>query len=187
MSFVNDFTRDYAAIKRNNSESDATIDNINERLTVAEAEIVSLDIRVTANTVAIAALDIRLTTAEGKIDVLRIDLDQLRLELDGHVSSTEAHGSLGDIVGTDNYATLILGGTVKLAASVNDANPVSASPPASVGGAPALYDQSYANSQTSAINDLSSAVSATVSDANLAIAQLNLLMQSMRDALQLEP
>lgn len=51
---------------------DAQVKNDEQDITLADHEG-----RITANTVAIQLLDVRLTTAEGKIDVLRNDVDYL--------------------------------------------------------------------------------------------------------------
>lgn len=172
MSFVNDFTRDYAAVKRNSQNADGTIDDLS-------AEVVAINIRIDGVELRIDAVELRLTTVEGEVDTLRIDLDS-------HIAAQSAHGATGDIVGTDDYASLTTGGTVLQANAVVNANIVLASPPGPVGGAPAIYDASYADAQSAAINELSSALSTTIVGLNAAISQLNNLMASMRAAKQLK-
>jgi len=176
--FSNKFIKDYAAIKRNvDQNAEATDENT--------LSIESLDIRVTDNTAAITAIDIRLTTAEGEIDTLRIDLDQLRLDFNNHTAAQSAHGATGDIVGTDDYAQPAIGGTVLLAPAVADAAPSTVTPPTAVAAAPATYSQAYTDSQTAAINALSTALAQAIADYNAAVTQLNALLASERAAKQL--
>lgn len=192
--FSNKFIKDYAAIKRNSTETAGAVDEntgsievLTSRVDSAEAAISALTIRVGNTESAISAIDIRLTTAEGEIDTLRIDLDQLRLEFDTHVAAQSAHGATGDIVGTDDYAQPALGGTVFLAAAVADAVQSAVTPPAAVAAAPAAYSQAYADSQTNAINALSTALAQAIIDYNAVVTQLNALLASERAAKQLAP
>lgn len=60
---------------------DAQVKNDEQDLTLADHEG-----RITANTQAIQLLDVRLTTAEGKIDVLRNDVDYLLDKVTEHTS-----------------------------------------------------------------------------------------------------
>ena len=192
--FSNKFIKDYAAIKRNvdqnaeaTDENTLSIESLDARVDSAETAISALTIRVGNAESAISAIDIRLTTAEGEISTLRIDLDQLRLEFDTHVAAQSAHGATGDIVGTDDYATSLIGGTVLLAAAVADAAPSAATPPAAVAAAPAAYSQAYTDSQTNAINALSTALAQVIVDYNAVVTQLNALLASERAAKQLAP
>lgn len=186
MSFVNDFTRDYAAIKRNNSESDATIDDLSGRVDLLDEEVVAINMRIDGVDIRIDAVELRLTTVEGEVSTLRIDLDQLRIDFDAHASDRSAHGASGDIVGDLDFATYTKGGVVWLGLPVTNASFGGAPAPSSVGGAPAMYDQIYANSQTAAINSLSGAVSALNGGLLSVTTQLNLLLASLRAAKQID-
>lgn len=182
---ANKFVKDYAALKIGASDVAVAIDELDVRVTAAEAEIISLDIRVTAAEAEIVAIDIRLTTAEGEIDVLRIDLD-------AHVAAESAHGALGNIVGRLNFPIIepdpadSLAGVVFTALQVADAAPSTINPPPAVASAGAAYVQAYAQSQTDTINSLSSELDQLKSDFNNAVTQINLLMANMRTANQLE-
>lgn len=169
--FSNKFIKDYAAIKRNSTETAGAVDENTDSIEV-------LDSRVDSAETAISAIEIRVTTAEGEIGTLRIDLD-------AHVAAESAHGATGNIVGTDDYAQPALGGTVLLAAAVADAVPSAVTPPAAVAAAGAAYSQAYAQAQTDAINALSTALAQAVADFNSVIAQLNALLASERAAKQL--
>lgn len=179
MSFVNDFTRDYAAVKRNSQNADGTIDDLSARVDILDAEVIAINIRIDGVELRIDAVELRLTTVEGEVDTLRIDLD-------AHIAAQSAHGATGDIVGTDDYASLTTGGTVLQANTVGDANPIFASVPSSIGAAPLVYDQAYADSQTTAINLLSSSLFAVILGMNSNTTQFNNLLSSMRTAKQLK-
>lgn len=191
--FSNKFIKDYAAIKRNvDQNAEATdgntlsIESLDARVDSAEAAISALTIRVGNAESAISAIDIRLTTAEGEIDTLRIDLDQLRLEFDTHVAAQSAHGATGDIVGTDDYATALVGGTVLLAAAVTNAvaSTVSVTSPDAT-AAPAAYNQAQAQSVVTLANEMKGDINTLVANLNAVVTQLNALLASERAAKQL--
>lgn len=167
------FARDYAAIKG----------NISATVTATEG-----------NTDTIASLDARLDIAEGQIVIIlgRLtdidsEIDTLQTDLANHVAAQSAHGATGDIVGTGDYASPTVGGVVLLGAAVADAVPSAVTPPASVSAAGATYVQTYAQSQTDAINALSTAVGTLVTDLNAVVTQLNALLASERTAKQIAP
>lgn len=191
--FSNKFIKDYAAIKRNvDQNAEATdgntlsIESLDERVVIVEAQIVALDLRVDTLETEVAAIDIRLTTAEGEIDTLRIDLDQLRLEFNTHVAARSAHGATGDIVGADDYATALVGGTVLLAAAVANAvaSTVSVTSPDAT-AAPAVYDQAQAQSVVTLANEMKGEINTLVANLNAVVTQLNALLASERAAKQL--
>jgi len=64
-----------AAVK--NEEQDAELDNQGARITQLRIEVDNHELRITANSGAINLLDVRLSTAEGKITVLRSDVNYL--------------------------------------------------------------------------------------------------------------
>ena len=115
-----------------------------------------------------------------------------------HQTDDIAHGSTGDIVGTDDFCELALGGTVLLSPLVNDAvdstaevtiadaalstaEVTIADTPASaaevtdvdVGLAGAAYSQAYANEQSDLINEVKSKHNTLVSNLNTAITLVN--------------
>jgi hypothetical protein len=167
------FIKDYAAMKGNTSGLAGDVERI-------DAEIVDIEGRLVIVEGQIVAIDVRLTTAEGQIIDLRTDLDD-------HVADTSAHGATGNIVGTDDYASPTVGGTVLLAAAVSDATPSFAVIPTAPGSAPLVYDPAYADAQTAAISALIAYASNIQITMNTAIAQLNALLASERAAKQLAP
>lgn len=174
------FARDYSAIKGNISAAVTATEGNTE-------SIESLDARLDTVELQIVGIIGRLDTAESEIDTLQLDVAQVADDLADHVAAQSAHGASGDIVGTNDYATASVGGTVLLGAAVADASPSAVTPPAPVAAAGAAYSQVYAQSQTDAINALSTAVSTLVTDLNAAITQLNALLASERAAKQIAP
>lgn len=174
------FARDYSAIKGNISAAVTATEGNTE-------SIESLDARLDTVELQIVGIIGRLDTAESEIDTLQLDVAQVADDLADHVAAQSAHGANGDIVGTNDYAAALVGGTVLLGAAVADASPSAVTPPAPIAAAGAAYSQVYAQSQTDAINALSTAVSTLVTDLNAAIAQLNALLASERAAKQIAP
>lgn len=164
------FIKDYIASKTN---STALLEAIDKN--TVDIEQLAIDLAATDD--ALAALAVRVTTAEGEIDTLQTDLTD-------HIADTVTHGSTGDIVGTDDYCSTTVGGTVLLATAVGDAAESTVSPPASVTGAPVAYSQAYANDQTSAINSLRAFVIDLQFDLNSAIDVINSALTTERTAKQ---
>lgn len=174
------FARDYAAIKGNISAAVSategnteTIESLDARLDIVQGQI----------TVIIGRLD----TVEAEIDTLQLDVAQVADDLSDHVTAQSAHGANGDIVGTNDYATASVGGTVLRGAAVANAIPSTVTPPTALAAAPVAYTQVYAQLQTQAINDLSTAVSTLVTDLNATVTKLNALLASQRAAKQIAP
>lgn len=162
--------KDYIAGKVTSSQLLQFINNNQAAIDDLEIAVVVIDGRVTN-------LELRMTTAEGEIDTLQIDLA-------AHVGAQSAHGSTGDIVGTDDYCTAILGGTVLLASAVTDATDSAIPPITSVAAAGAAYVQAYAQSQTDAINILANDLQTLQTSLNDAIAVINSALSTERTAKQ---
>jgi hypothetical protein len=94
-----------------------------------------------------------------------------------HRAATSAHGATGDIVGTDDYATALLGGTVLLAAAVTDATASTVSVTSA--------DASDLPTAITLVNEIKGDVNTLVTDLNAVITQLNALLASKRTAKQL--
>lgn len=158
------FARDYASIKGN-------IQNV---VTATEG-----------NSETIETLDARLDIAEGKITTIIGRVDTLETELDTHVAATSAHGANGNIVGTNNYASLTTGGTVLLAATQADAvaSSVAVTSP-DAGAAPATYTQAQMATVVALVNELKADLTQAVSDLNAAIAVINGSLSTERTAKQ---
>jgi len=104
-----------------------------------------------------------------------------------HRAATSAHGATGDIVGTDDYATALLGGTVLLAAAVTDAVASAVAVASSdISAAPAAYTQAWGQEVEALGNECKADINTLVSDVNAIKDQLNALLASERTALQLD-
>ncbi len=188
------FARDYSALKRDiGGDKDAIAalelraDDAEERLDTAEgqiaiidAQIVALDLRVTTSEGDILDLALRLLDAEGEIEANRIDFD-------AHAGSSIAHGSSGSVVGTNNFATTSVGGTVLLAVAVANAVQSTAAAVVSPNAAGAAYVQADAATWVTMLNEHKTQINKLKNDLNLAIDQLNLLLANSRTAKQLAP
>ncbi len=175
------FIKDYVAIKQNigasidqTNANTQTIETLDSRLDVAEAQIVDLDNRVDA--------------AEGDISALDGRVDTVETNLSNHVNAESAHGATGDIVGTGNYAQAGVGGVVLLANPVANAvaSTVSVTSPDAT-AAPATYNQAQAQSVVTLVNEMKGDVNTLVANLNAAITQLNALLAAERSAKQLAP
>lgn len=109
----------------------------------------------------------------------------LKLAAD-HRAATSAHGATGNIVGTDDYATDLVGGTVLQAAAVTDASASSVSVTSGdVSAAPAAYTQAWGIEVETLANEVKADVNTLVTDVNAIKDQLNALLAAMRTAKQL--
>jgi len=174
------FVKDYAAIKQ------SITGNINQTNTNTET-IETLDARLDVVEGEIVVINGRLNAAENEIDTLQTDLTALTGVVDTHIASESEHGVTGNNVGTGDYCTAAVGGVVLLASAVADATTSAVVPPAALPAAGAAYVQAYAQSQTDAINALSTAMAQLVTDLNAVTTQLNALLASERIAKQLAP
>lgn len=164
------FIKDYIASKTN---STALLEAIDKN--TVDIEQLFLDLAATDD--ALAALTIRVTTAEGEIDTLQLNLTN-------HIAAQSAHGALGDVVGSLDYAAASVGGVVWLATAVGDAVDSATTPPSSVGAAPAAYNQAYEQTQADAINDLIGNVIDLQNALNSAIDVINSSLATERAAKQ---
>lgn len=136
-------------------------------------------------TAEVVALKVRVTTAEGEIDTLQIDLAALTITTDNHIAAQSAHGATGDIVGTDDYCTASVGGTVLLAAAqANAAASTVAVTSPDAGAAPAAYTQAQMAQVVALVNELKADLTQTVSDLNAAITVINNMLATERTAKQ---
>lgn len=103
-----------------------------------------------------------------------------------HIAATAAHGSTGNIVGTDNFATTTVGGTVKKSAAVADAGTSSVSvASANVSAAPAAYAQSWGVEVETLSNEMKGDINQLVTDVNAIKTTLNTLLANLRTSLVL--
>lgn len=113
------------------------------------------------------------------IKTIKDDLDAEELVTATHRASNSAHGATGDVVGTGDYATTILGGTVLAATAVSDSTASTVSVASADAGA------TYTTAEQGLINELKADVNQLTSDLNAAITTINALLAAMRTAKQL--
>ncbi len=143
------------------------------------------------NTADIEDIQLQLTTINGQITVingqivtLQTDVSAVTSSLNSHIAAQSAHGATGDIVGTLDYCTATVGGVVLLAAAVGNAAETTTLPPSAVGAAPAAYNQTYAQSQTDAINALINNITDLANALNSAVDVINSSLVTERTAKQ---
>lgn len=185
--FSNLFTRDYAALKNDVGSTEA-------RLSTAESEIQVIIVRLDDHDTYLASLDNRLDTAEAtlldhdlRIDQAETDINDLQDDLADHIADRTTHGATGNIVGTGDYCTAVVGGTVLLASAVTNAVQSSVSVTSTPNSAGVAYVQADAATWVAMLNELKTDLNTLVSDTNAAIAQLNALLAAERAAKQLAP
>ena len=171
------FIKDYVAIKQTIG---ASIDQTNTN----SENIDTLDARLDTAEVAIVSLDDRVDTAEGDITALDGRVDTVESGLSNHIDAESAHGASGDIVGTDDYCTASVGGTVLLAGAVANANQVSTTIPIFVAAAGATYSQAHTQTQIDTINALRQNVTDLVAANNALVSTINQMLATERTAKQ---
>lgn len=164
------FVKDYVAGKNNASSMLAQIDENTADILVINGQITTINGQI--------------TTINGEILVINGQISTLTTNLNNHVAAQSAHGSTGDIVGTDDYCTASVGGTVLLAAAQANASTATITPPVALGAAPAAYNQVYAQSQTDAINTLITNVSDLRTTLNALVGVVNNMLATERTAKQ---
>ncbi len=181
------FTRDYAALKRD-------VGSTEDRLTTAENEIEVIIVRLDDHDAYLADLDGRLDDAEAtlldhaiRIGAAETDITTLQDDLTDHIADQTTHGATGSIVGTGDYCTAVIGGTVLLAAPVADATSSTVSVTNTATAAGAGYVQATAATWVTLLDELKADVNQLVTDHNALLTQFNALLASERTAKQLEP
>lgn len=185
--FSNLFTRDYAALK-------SDVGSTESRLSAAESNIEIIIVRLDDHDTYLASLDTRLDTAEAtlldhelRIDQAEADINDLHGDLADHIADRTTHGATGNIVGTGDYCTSIVGGTVLLANAVANAVPVSVSISSTPNAAGVAYAQADAATWVAMLNEIKTDFNTLVTETNAAITQLNALLAAERAAKQLAP
>jgi hypothetical protein len=168
--FPDQFIKDYIAGKANAEALLATID-------ANTADIEGIQLQLTA-------INGQITVINGQIVTLQTDVSAVTSSLNSHIAAQSAHGATGDIVGTLDYCTATVGGVVLLATAVGDAAETTTLPPSAVAAAPAAYNQTYAQSQTDAINALINNITDLANALNSAVDVINSSLVTERTAKQ---
>lgn len=178
------FIQDYVSVKRN-------VQQVVSGTDANAAAIATLTVQVNTLSGQVLSIQGQITTINGQIfnlntavTALIADVDALETLTNAHIAAQSAHDANGDIVGTNDYCTALVGGTVLLASSVADAAPVSTTPPAVVAAAGATYSQAYTQTQTDTINALRQNVIDLVAANNALVSVINQMLASERTAKQ---
>lgn len=169
--------KDYIASAVNEENINGEVGNLTVEIATIQGDIVTINGQITS-------LSARVTTAEGDIATLQVDLTALDAALTSHVGDNSAHGATGDIVGTGNYCTALVGGTVLLASAQADATASAVTPPAALGAASATYVQAEQQAQTDAINALENNINTIKADLNALVTVVNNMLATERTAKQ---
>lgn len=162
--------KDYIASTVNEETINGEVGDLTVEITTIKGDIITINGQITS-------LSTRVTTAEGNITTLQTNLAS-------HVGAQSAHGATGDIVGTNDYCTATVGGTVLLAAAQANAVASAVTPPAALGAASATYVQAEQQAQSDAVNALIANINTLKSDLNAAITVINNMLATERTAKQ---
>lgn len=194
MAFTNQFTKDYAAVKNdigtNTTELEqirVDIDSLDSRVDVTEAEIASINSDITSLNSSVTLINSAITDIDLRVEILESDLPALESEFEDHVADTVAHGSTGDIVGTDDFCTALIGGTVLEAASVAPVPASTLSITSTPNAAGAAYVQADAATWVAMLNEIKTDFNALIVEYNALRVQLNLTISTEITANQRAP
>jgi hypothetical protein len=191
MEFTNPFTRDYAAVKGDIAGSDEelqglinTVSAIEIRVSQAESEISSLNVDVASLNTSVLNLTLQAADFEDRLVIVETDLSSVIADFGMHESAQSAHGATGDIVGTDDYCTLAVGGTVLLAAALTP-SPTSTLVVTNTPTAPSgAYVQAEAITWVNTINELKTEFNALILEYNQLVAKVNDIISTQETAKQ---
>lgn len=169
--------KDYIASAVNEESINSEVGDLTIEISTIQGDIITINGQITS-------LSARVTTAEGEIATLQFDLTALDAALTSHVGDSSAHGATGDIVGTDDYCSSSVGGTVLLASAQADATASAVTPPAALGAASAAYVQAEQQAQTDAINALENNINTIKADLNALVTVVNNMLATERAAKQ---
>lgn len=194
VEFTNPFTRDYAAVKGDIASTggdvevvQGEVDQLKIRVSVTESEISSLNSDVDSLNTSVFNLTLQVADIDGRLVIVENDLSDLTTDFNIHTADESAHGATGDIVGTGDYCTALLGGTVLLASALA-ASPASTlvitSTPNAAGVA---YLQADAATWVAAINELKADFNLLITEYNLLVAKVNAIIDTQEVAKQRAP
>ena len=181
---INKFVRDYTSIKQNEVKTVTAVNAATGSIETLQAQVFTISNTLTAVQAQIVVINNQIITINGQLTALTGQVTALDSQLASHVAAQSAHGANGDIVGTNDYCTASIGGTVLLASAVANAAPVSTTPPAVVAAAGATYSQAYTQTQTDTINALRQNVIDLVAANNALVSVVNQMLASERTAKQ---
>lgn len=138
---------------------------------------------ITTNSGNIFTNATNITTNSGNISTNSTNITTNATDISDHVAATNAHGALGNIIGNSNVTALATRGPVLLAVAVSNASTSSVNvTSADATAAPAVYDQTAAQTAVTLVNELKGDVNTLVGDVNDAIGQINDLLARLRSS-----
>lgn len=186
-SFTFQFTKDYASVKRiiDSNETDleqirSHVDILDQRTSQNETNISTINTQITSITAQITGIETRLGNVE-------VDLDQLMDDFDDHVNASQAHGSTGDIVGTNDFCSIAVGGTVLQATPLSLSTVSTISVTSTPNAAPAAYSQADAATWVAMLNEIKSDFNSHITEYNILLNKLNAIITTQVSAKQRSP
>lgn len=194
IEFTNPFTRDYAAVKGDIASTVGDIEVVQEeveqleiRVSTAESEISSLNSDVDSLNTSVFNLTLQVADIDDRLIVVEDDLSDLTTDFNIHTADESAHGATGDIVGTGDYCTALVGGTVLLASALA-ASPASTlvitSTPNAAGVA---YLQADAATWVAMLNEIKADFNTHIAEFNSLVAKVNAIIDTQEVAKQRAP
>lgn len=171
-SFISGFIKDYAAVKRTVDGSDASLEELQQEVDSLDGRVESAETDLATINSNISSLNSQILDLDGRLDLIEFDVPIIRDDLDAHIANESAHGATGNIVGTDDYCTASVGGTVLQATSIasSAASILSIANTPSV--APVAYSQADAATWVAMLNEIKS-------DFNIHITEFNALLDKV--------
>lgn len=182
--FVNQYVKDYAALKNTSMESENGLEEIKQDVSQIDVRVSGVETNVSALNTDVNALNIFTGELDVRLGQVEVDLSLTMLELDDHVNATEAHGASGDIVGTDDFCTATKGGTVLLATPLSNKASFSATISLNANPAGAAYSQTDAATWVAMLNEIKADLNSLFVDHTILINYVNSIKTTQEAAKQ---
>ena len=183
-SFISGFIKDYAAVKRTVDGSDINLEELQQEVDSLDGRVGSAETDLATINSNLLSLNAQVLDLDGRVDLIEFDLPIIRNDLDNHIADSSAHGATGDIVGTDDYCTIFVGGTVLQATplALSTASAISISGTPSV--APATYSQADAATWVAMLNEIKSDFNTHITEFNILLNKVNAIITTQVAAKQ---
>lgn len=180
MAFTSQFTRDYAAVKSDIGSNSTSLDKIisdvdalDVRVLTTESNIATINSDIDSLNTSVLTLTLQAADFEIRISDTEIGLSTLDSGFNLHITDDSAHGATGNIVGTDDFCTTSVGGTVLLATALAQSTASTLSITTTPNAAGVGYVQADAASWVTTINELKTDFNALIAEFNLLVAKVN--------------
>src|SRR5215217_271978 len=180
--FRNIFTRDYVSIKRDIASGGQDLNQLTADVELLKVRVTSVESDILSVNSRLDVIDIDIDGIEVRLDLIEIDLPQLRSDFDAHVADRITHGVAGFIIGTDDYCTEILGGSVLRASAVANFPTTGISVVTTPNAAGLAYSQADAATCVATLNELKNDFNDLIVDYNNLIGRFNSSLATERTA-----